>query len=86
MVMHGAMLLPLHRFCHVVCYGLMSMVLHMAPAPAAAPQIRTEDIEEDAFTTEKMEEANLLMGPGVGVRSAWRTEQHLKELAYTQFW
>lgn len=49
-------------------------------------QMRDSDIPDDAFTTEKMEEANLVMGPQSSLSTAWRVNEHLQELAYTQLW
>jgi hypothetical protein len=51
-----------------------------------APQMRESDIPDDAFTTEKMEEASLVMGPQASLSTAWRVNEHLQELAYTQLW
>lgn len=48
--------------------------------------MRESDIPDDAFTTEKMEEANLVMGPQSSLSTAWRVNEHLQELAYTQLW
>jgi hypothetical protein len=48
--------------------------------------MRDSDIPDDAFTTEKMEEANLVMGPQSSLSTAWRVNEHLQELAYTQLW
>lgn len=49
-------------------------------------QMRESDIPDDAFTTEKMEEAQMVMGPQSSLSTAWRVNEHLQELAYTQLW
>lgn len=49
-------------------------------------QLRTEDIPNDAFTTEVAEEAVQVFGDPVGTRTAWRTQENLGELSYTQLW
>lgn len=49
-------------------------------------QLRESEIPEDAFTTEKIEEAAMVMGPQSSISTAWRTQEHLQELAYTQLW
>eukprot|EP00878_Enallax_costatus_P001473 GHUV01001624.1.p1 GENE.GHUV01001624.1~~GHUV01001624.1.p1 ORF type:complete len:977 (+),score=283.07 GHUV01001624.1:432-2933(+) len=49
-------------------------------------QLRESEIPEDAFTTEKIEEAAMVMGPQSSITTAWRTQEHLQELAYTQLW
>lgn len=49
-------------------------------------QLRSSDIPTDAFTTEKMEEAAMVVGPQSSLRTAWRVQEHLQELAYTQLW
>lgn len=57
-----------------------------AAAAAAAIQLRESEIPDDAFTTEKMEEAAIVMGPQSSITTAWRTQEHLQELSYTQLW
>jgi hypothetical protein len=49
-------------------------------------QLRSSDIPDDAFTTEKMEEASMVMGPQSSLRTAWRVQENLQELSYTQLW
>lgn len=49
-------------------------------------QLRSSDVPPDGFTTEKMEEAAMVMGPQSSLRTAWRVTEHLTELAYTQLW
>uniref|UniRef100_A0A383VS33 AAA+ ATPase domain-containing protein n=1 Tax=Tetradesmus obliquus TaxID=3088 RepID=A0A383VS33_TETOB len=49
-------------------------------------QVRSSDIGTDAFTTEKMEEAAMVVGPQASLRTAWRVQEHLQELSYTQLW
>jgi hypothetical protein len=49
-------------------------------------QVRSSDIGTDAFTTEKMEEASMVVGPQASLRTAWRVQEHLQELSYTQLW
>lgn len=52
----------------------------------ARPQVRSEDVPTDAFTTEAAEEAWALYGEPASLQTAWRNTEHLTELAYTQFW
>jgi hypothetical protein len=49
-------------------------------------QVRSSDIGSDAFTTEKIEEASVVVGPQASLRTAWRVQEHLQELSYTQLW
>ncbi|KAG2495020.1 hypothetical protein HYH03_006952 [Edaphochlamys debaryana] len=59
-----------------------------AAEEGAAPKekAKTEDMVDDAFTTEVMEEALALFGDANAVKTAWRTQEVLRELSYTQLW
>lgn len=48
--------------------------------------IRTEDIVDDAFTTEVLEEAMITIGDPASLDTAWRVTQTMSELSYTQLW
>ncbi|GFH26835.1 AAA domain-containing protein, partial [Haematococcus lacustris] len=48
--------------------------------------IVTADIVEDAFTTDAMEEYMTTLGEPASLSTAWRVEDTLKELSYTQMW
>ncbi|KAG2437047.1 hypothetical protein HYH02_011309 [Chlamydomonas schloesseri] len=59
-----------------------------AAEEGAAPKekAKTEDMVDDAFTTEVVEEAMALFGDANSVKTAWRTQEVLRELSYTQLW
>ncbi|KXZ53715.1 hypothetical protein GPECTOR_6g632 [Gonium pectorale] len=59
-----------------------------AAEEGAAPKekAKTEDMVDDAFTTEVVEEALALFGDANSVKTAWRTQETLRELSYTQLW
>ncbi|GLI67098.1 hypothetical protein VaNZ11_011303 [Volvox africanus] len=59
-----------------------------AAEAGAAPKekAKTEDMVDDAFTTEVVEEALALFGDANSVKTAWRTQDVLRELSYTQLW
>lgn len=48
--------------------------------------VRSEDVPDDAFTTEAAEEAWALFGGPASLKTAWRSSEHLTALSYTQFW
>jgi len=48
--------------------------------------IKTEDIADDAFTTENMEEFLVTLGDPASLSTAWRVQGALRDLAYTQLW
>ncbi|GLC69378.1 ATP-dependent zinc metalloprotease FTSH 1 [Pleodorina starrii] len=59
-----------------------------ASEAGAAPKekAKTEDMVDDAFTTEVVEEALALFGDANSVKTTWRTQDVLRELSYTQLW
>ncbi|GIL84930.1 hypothetical protein Vretimale_9765 [Volvox reticuliferus] len=59
-----------------------------AAEAGAAPKekAKTEDMVDDAFTTEVVEEALALFGDANSVKTAWRTQDVMRELSYTQLW
>jgi len=48
--------------------------------------LRSEDIVDDAFTTEVMEEWLTTLGDPASLRTAWRVQPTLTQLSYTQLW
>ncbi|MEW5314311.1 MAG: hypothetical protein WDW38_005819 [Sanguina aurantia] len=54
--------------------------------PKPSRRMTALNIGDDPFTTEVMEEAVLMFGEGNSLKSAWRVQENLTQLSYTQMW
>ena len=54
------------------------------PSCSCLPACRTDEIADDAFTTEAVEEFLTIFGEPGSLRTAWRVQDNLREMAYTQ--
>ncbi|MEW5306932.1 MAG: hypothetical protein WDW36_009362 [Sanguina aurantia] len=67
-------------------YDEMLSAALFSSKPKPSRRMTALNIGDDPFTTEVMEEAVLMFGEGNSLKSAWRVQENLTQLSYTQMW